>query len=255
MKYLKLNQKGETSLIQTVMVAALIVAAFFIGMLWTKVQTYEKGGKQVVANNDNVVPLDDTAVPQQPTKIELDPVTESDHVRGNRAARVALIEYSDLECPFCKVFHPTAKQMLTAYGDQVMWVFRHFPLEQLHAKAASEAAAAECAAELGGEDKFWAYIDRVYEVTQGNDSLDPAQLPIIAEYIGLNVDQFKACQASGETVDRVTKDYQSGLKAGISGTPGNILLDTQTGATVEIPGAVPYAQLKSMIDNFITTLQ
>lgn len=254
MKHLKLNQRGETSLMQTIMVAALIVAAFFIGMLWTKVQNYEKGGKKVVANN-NANPTADPAAPQPAAKIELDPITESDHVRGDRNARIALVEYSDLECPFCKVFHPTAKQALDEYGDQLMWVFRHFPLEQLHSKATAEAAASECAAKQGGDDKFWAYIDRVYEVTQGNDSLDPAQLPAIAGYLGLDVDKFKACQTSGETTDIVTKHYQSGLSAGINGTPGNILLDTQSGATFEIPGAVPYAQLKTMIDNFIATLQ
>jgi protein-disulfide isomerase len=246
-----LNQKGETSLIQTVMVAALIVAAFFIGMLWTKVQSYEKGGKPAVANN---APLG-AGDPVAPTKVEVDPVSESDHVRGNRNARVALIEYSDLECPFCKVFHPTAKQALSAYGDQLMWVFRHFPLEQLHAKAKAEAAASECATILGGEDKFWAYIDRVYELTQGNDSLDAAQLPAIAGELGLDVNKFKECQTSGAGMEKVSNDYASGIKAGINGTPGNILLDTKTGATYEIPGAVPYDQLKQMIDNFIATLE
>lgn len=241
---------------QSILVAALIVSAFFIGMLYTKVRVYEKSGvptglAAAGANKPSAVPQ----APQAPVEIKLNPITDIDHVRGNRNARVALVEYSDLECPFCKSFHPTAKRALETYGDQLMWVFRHFPLSQIHAKAQAEAEAAECAAKLGGENAFWSFIDKVYEITPGNDGLDPAQLPIIATGLGINVDQFKACQTSKETAARVNSDYESGVTAGINGTPGNVLLDTKTGKTLQIPGAVPYEQLKSAIDGFIAGLE
>lgn len=251
------NQKGETSLLQTVLVAGLIVAAFFIGMLWTKVRIYESGTNPNANNYPKAPSTDDLGtVEQDPSApIDLKAVSASDHVRGNRNARVALVEYSDLECPFCQSFHVTAKQMVAEYGDKVMWVYRHFPLDQLHPKARAEAMASECAAKLGGEEKFWAYIDKIYEVTPSNNGLDPNMLPTIAGQLGLNVEQFKACQASKETESRVTADSESGLKAGINGTPGNILLDTKTGKTYQLQGAVPYAQLKSAIDTFIAGLE
>ncbi len=255
------NQKGETSLLQTVLVAGLIVAAFFIGMLWTKVRFYEKGAGTTALGASPQAPAAPVAgdpnagQPDPSAPIELAAVTDKDHIRGNKNARVAMVEYSDLECPFCKQFHATAKQMSEEYGDKVMWVYRHFPLDQLHPKARAESIASECATKLGGEDKFWAFIDKVYEITPANNGLDLNQLPTIAGQIGLNVDQFKKCQDSKETEPRVTADSESGIKAGINGTPGNILLDTKTGKTYQIPGAVPYPQLKTMIDTFIAGLE
>src|SRR3989344_8885608 len=105
--------------------------------------------------------------------IEIVPVTEKDHILGNRNAELVIVEYSDTECPFCKVFHNTMKEVISAYGGEVAWVYRHFPIASLHSKASKEAEATECAAELGGNNMFWKYIDRLFEITVSNDSLDP----------------------------------------------------------------------------------
>lgn len=86
---------------------------------------------------------------------------EQDHVRGNRNAQVLLIEYSDFQCPFCQRFHPTALQVLEEYGDDVAWVYRHFPLDQLHPQARSAALASECVTEIGGDEAFWEFTDKV----------------------------------------------------------------------------------------------
>ena len=75
---------------------------------------------------------------------------------------MALIEYSDLECPFCKQFHPSIQRVLDKYGDQVVWAYRHFPIETIHASARPLAEGSECAAQLGGNDKFWEYIDYIF---------------------------------------------------------------------------------------------
>ena len=93
-------------------------------------------------------------------------VTSKDHIRGNPNADITIVEYSDTECPFCKQFHQTMKQIIAEYGDsgKVAWVYRNFPLDQLHPKARKEAEALECANELGGNDKFWEYTDRLYEM-------------------------------------------------------------------------------------------
>lgn len=186
-----------------------------------------------------------------PEKIEIEPVSASDHIRGDKNARFALIEYSDLECPFCKRFHPTAQQVLDAYKGQLMWVYRHFPLDQLHSKARKEAEATECAGELASEEGFWQLADKIYEVTPSNNGLNLEDLPKLAAEVGIDQAKFKACLDSGKYKDRVEEDYQSGLSAGVQGTPGNILLDTKTGRTVVIPGAVPFDSLKQSIDSLI----
>ncbi len=106
------------------------------------------------------------------------PVTSSDHIFGDVNAPVKVVFYSDLECPFCKSFHETMTQIMnSSYGKdgKVAWVYRHFPLKQLHSKAPKEAEAAECAAELGGNDAFWKFINKINEVTPANNKLDQAQ--------------------------------------------------------------------------------
>src|SRR6185436_18063829 len=73
-----------------------------------------------------------------PEEITVPAVTDKDHVRGNPDAQVTIIEYSDTECPFCKTFHNTLKTLTTSYGDKVAWVYRQFPIAQLHSKAPNE---------------------------------------------------------------------------------------------------------------------
>jgi len=226
-----------------VLLVLSIVLAFFVGTLWQKVQTLESGTISKVVENGQ---------PEQSlTAEDVKPVSEDDHVRGDRNARIALIEYSDLECPFCKTFHPTVQQIVDAYDGQVMWVYRHFPLDQIHTKSDKEAEAVECANELAGNDGFWALLDKIFEVTHSNNGLNLDDLPGLASEVGIDEDAFKECLDSGKYAQRVEDDYQGGINAGITGTPGNILLDTKTGETILIPGALPFEQVKQSIDSLL----
>lgn len=228
-----------------------IALAFLVGSLWQKVQAIENGTTSKVAgtagNAGGNLP------PQQPTAKDVKPVDENDHVRGDRNARIALIEYSDLECPFCKAFHPTAQQVVDEYNGQVMWVYRHFPLDQIHTKADKEAEAVECANELAGNDGFWALLDKIFEVTPSNDGLDLDDLSSLAAQVGINEGAFQACLDSGKYAQHVEDDYQSGISAGVTGTPGNILLDTESGKTILIPGALPFDQVKQSVDSLLSS--
>lgn len=170
------------------------------------------------------------------------PVSDSDHIRGNANAQVTIVEYSDLECPFCKRFHETMKQVLAEYGDKVRWVYKHFPLDQIHPKADKEAEAAECAGEQGGNNAFWAYVDRIFEVTPSNNGLDPALLPQIAQDFGLDKDKFESCLASGRYAEFVEAQFQEGMRLGVNGTPGSFV----NGEPVR--GAIPFEALKGIID-------
>lgn len=171
-----------------------------------------------------------------------------DHIRGASNPVVTIIEYSDLECPFCKRFHETMKQVLAAYPDKVAWVYRHAPLVQLHSKAPAEANAAECASEQG---KFWEFIDRVFEVTPTNDGLDPAQLPVIARQAGVaNITQFEACVSSNKYAAVVQADLADATSAGMEGTPYSVAFNAG-GTKLPINGSLPLDSVKATVDSLL----
>lgn len=183
---------------------------------------------------------------------EIRDVQEDDHIRGNPNADVVIVEYSDTECPFCKQFHGSLQRIIDEYGadGQVAWVYRNFPLVQLHAKAPKEAEALECAAELGGNEVFWEYTDMVYERTPSNDGLDLALLPDFAEEVGLDRAAFEQCLDSGRMAERVQEDLDEVLAAGGRGTPHSIILFD--GEQLPIEGAQPYEVVKGLIDTLLS---
>lgn len=198
-----------------------------------------------------VAPTAPSAAPTDPTPspaaITVAAVTKDDHIRGDLNAPVKIVEYSDLECPFCKRFHPTMQQVVQEYGNKVAWVYRHFPLDSLHSKARKEAEATECANDQGGNDAFWKYTDRIFEVTPSNDGLDLTQLPQIAQDIGLNRSKFEECLNGGKFASHVAQDLADANSAGGNGTPYTVVL-AKNGDKIPVSGAVPFSQLKTAID-------
>lgn len=228
------------------MLILLVIAAFAIGFLFSKVQDLEKQASG--GNAGTGTAADQPAQPAEPTVGEVDKVTNSDHIRGNlKTAKVALIEYSDFECPFCSQFHPTAQQALKAYGDDLVWVYRHYPLTQLHPKAQKLAEASECITSLGGAGAFWQFADKVF----ADQSITLAALPALASSMGINQTKFSDCLDNDKMKDTVAKGTASGTRAGVTGTPGNILLNLKTGEKKLIPGAVPFETLKTAIDGML----
>lgn len=178
----------------------------------------------------------------------VEPVTSDDHILGNPKAKVIIVEYSDTECPFCKSFHPTMQRVMNEYGKdgQVAWVYRHFPLP-FHAKAPKESEALECANKLGGNVKFWEYLNKLFEITPGNDQLDGAELPKIAKTVGLDETAFNECLSAGKMKAIVDKHIAGGKKAGVGGTPFSIIL-VDNKPVSSINGAQPYEQVKAVIE-------
>jgi protein-disulfide isomerase len=177
---------------------------------------------------------------------------ERDHIYGSPDAVVSLIEYSDFECPFCKRFHPTAKELVDAYDGKVNWVYRHFPLAFHNPGAQLQAEASECAAALGGNDSFWKYTDTIYERTTSNGQGFPVDgLVPLAREIGLDGDAFDDCLKQRRYTKRVQEDYEEGVRIGIRGTPGNILLNNESGAVIPRPGAAPLDTLKQIVDRLL----
>ena len=191
-------------------------------------------------------------VPQQTGNLDqMAAISAGDHIRGNPNAPVKIVEYSDFECPFCKRFHDTMKQVMDEYGKdgKVAWVYRHFPLDQLHpVKARKEAVAVECANELGGNEAFWKFADRFFELTPSNNQTDvDTVLPQIAREIGLDVNEFNTCLASGKYDAHIEADVQNATATGGNGTPWSIVVD-KNGKKYPLSGAQPYASVKQLID-------
>ncbi len=179
---------------------------------------------------------------------QMKPIASDDHIRGNPNAPVKIVEYSDMECPFCKRFHETMKQVSTEYGDQVAWVYRHFPLDQLHSKARKEAVASECAAEQGGNTAFWKYMDRWFELTPSNNQTNiDTVLPQIAKEIGLDEAKFASCLGSKKYDAHIEENVQNATATGGNGTPWSIVVG-KNDKQYPLSGAQPYAALKQLID-------
>lgn len=219
--------------------------AFLVGILWQKVSSIEKGNTKV----SNTAQAPDSGTPNgklsEDQAKKLPKVTKADHIRGDKDAEITLIEYSDLQCPFCNQFHPTMLQAMDEYKGKIRWVYRHFPLDTIHPRARPAANAAECVSNLGGNDAFWKFVDEIF--ANQATALSDSGLSAAAVKSGASSSSFNSCYKDTKFKDVVEGDYQGGLTAGVTGTPGNFIMNKK-GEVWVIPGAVPYDQLKQTID-------
>lgn len=140
-------------------------------------------------------------------------VNSTDHVSGSLSAPILLVEYADYQCPYCGQAHTIIQKLRRRFGDKLTFVFRNFPLEQLHAHAIHAAIAAEAAALQG---KFWEMHDILFE---NQRHLDDSSLLLYAEKIGLDLSRFKEDFGNEQVIKKVEDDMESGDKAGVEGTP------------------------------------
>lgn len=229
----------------------MFIAGFVIGSLWTEKQMLKTGTSKQALVQDAVQP--DAGMPEGPDEATLKKVpavSKDDHIRGKMNAQVTLIEYSDYECPFCNRFHPTMKQVMSEFGDKVAWVYRHFPLG-FHANAQKLSEMSECVAKLGGSEKFWQFSDMLYEKIATDTSIAQLDNALgIVSQIGLNQIAVKSCVDNGEMAQKVTDQMNAGSNAGISGTPGTIVI-SKDGKYELIPGALPFEQVKAIIEKYL----
>lgn len=211
-------------------------------------------GAVYISNTKRPVVADNQpqAIAQQPTG-DLDqvkPITKEDHVRGDSNAPVKIVEYSDMECPFCKTFHPTMQKIMDEYGKdgKVAWIYRHFPLDSIHSNARPEAVASECANELAGNDGFWRFTDRFFELTPSNNRTEIEKvIPQIAQEMGLNSEQFASCRTSGRYDKHIQNDLDNATATGGSGTPWSIVIG-KNGKKYPLSGAQPYDSVKQLVE-------
>jgi protein-disulfide isomerase len=141
------------------------------------------------------------------------PVSHRDHIQGEDTAPVTLLEYGDYECPYCGQAYPIIKQVQKYFGPKLRFVFRNFPVSQIHPHAQHAAEAAECAAT---QNRFWEMHDYLYEHQQ---ALDDKHLEKYASELGLDLTRFKNDMSEHVHAARVREDFLTGVRSGVNGTP------------------------------------
>ena len=141
------------------------------------------------------------------------PVGAGDHVQGPASAPATLLEYGDYECPFCEQAHQVVTALQARLGPRVRFVFRHFPLAEIHPRALPAAEAAEAA---GAQSRFWEMHDLLFE---HQSALREADLPALARRLGLDLPRFVTETAGHVHRARIREDFMSGVRSGVTGTP------------------------------------
>jgi protein-disulfide isomerase len=141
------------------------------------------------------------------------PVDARDHIMGSDDAPVTLVEYGDYECPYCGMAHSIVKRAQRELGGSLRFVFRNFPLAEIHPHARLAAQAAEAAA---GQGRFWEMHDMLFE---HQDALEPDDLVGYAKALGLDTAQFARELEAGTYAKRVRDDFRNGVRSGVNGTP------------------------------------
>jgi len=140
-------------------------------------------------------------------------VSSRDHVQGRSDAAITLVEYGDYECPYCGQASSIVKELQSAFGDSLRFVFRNLPLSNIHPHALP---AAELAEAVGMQGRFWDIHDVLYE---NQSRLDDQSLRSYAEQVGADVSQVLAAVGSRPVQDRIQEDIDSGIRSGANGTP------------------------------------
>jgi len=170
-----------------------------------------------------------------------------DHWLGDLEAPITIIEYSDFQCPFCGRVHFTLKKVMEEFKGKVKWVWRHFPLTQIHSQALPAALASECVAELGGNENFWLFADKIFE--QQSQMSEDFFRQIVKE-LNLDLAAFDDCFNSQRYLEKIQKDSKEAVKNGAQGTPF-ILILSEKGETIPIRGALPFENFKEAIEKVL----
>ncbi len=173
-------------------------------------------------------------------------IEATDHFLGDRSAPVKIVEYAEVECPYCKKLQPILLRILSEYNGKVSFVYRHFPLT-IHPKSFTEATALECVAEDGGDEKFFRYLDKLYAASPSNNNIDLAILPRIAEEMGIQEETFSKCLASDRYRARILRDVETGIGLNVDSVP-HLIVVAPDGKEFVFSKSPSYAALRAVIE-------
>ncbi|MDD5098798.1 MAG: thioredoxin domain-containing protein [Candidatus Colwellbacteria bacterium] len=237
MKITEILDKYSVAFAVVVAGAMITGAVIFIGI------RSEKSGEVAIGPNDEM--LAEGEIGELYKNVQ--PVTDADHIFGNKDAKVKIINFSDMQCPYCIVFDETMKQIVADYDGQVAWVFRHSPLD-FHENAFPAAEASECAAEIGGNDKFWAFLGKVTEKLE--TSSGSVNMVDVATSAGINKTAFENCYGASKYDEKISTQMSDAFDSGMEGTPyGIIVVDGNPVGIID--GAYPLEDVKGMIDQYL----
>ncbi|USN87839.1 MAG: thioredoxin domain-containing protein [Candidatus Nomurabacteria bacterium] len=167
---------------------------------------------------------------------------EDRHYYGSPEAKITIVEFSDFECPFCSRLHPTLKRIVDESAGDIAWEYRHLPLPN-HPNSFADAVASECVSKQLGNDAFWSYATTLFN----NQSVHSADFRL-KEALALGVDEvaFEQCITDQSISELVQSDLSVATKAGGSGTPYSLVIDS-TGKVTPVSGAVPYESWKKLL--------
>jgi protein-disulfide isomerase len=181
----------------------------------------------------------ETTQPPKETKIDMQGLIEDDPWGGKEDGKVIIVEFSDFLCPFCKKSVPVVKRVLEIYGDQVLFVYRDFPIYSLHPTAGKAAEAAECADDQG---RFWEYHDNLFDKQSEWGKVGVPKFKEYAIALELDTNAFNECLDSGKYTDEVNMDLLEGKSLGITGTPAFFINGRK------VAGSQPFSVFKEIID-------
>lgn len=156
-----------------------------------------------------------------------EPVSNEDHIQGEKNAPITLVEYGDYECPYCRQAYPIIKEVQKYYGPKLRFVFRNFPLTEVHPLAMPAAQTAEYS---GAEGLFWEMHDLIYE-NQTNLSIE--LLFALAKSLNLSPEKLKEVLANQTFDSKIQRDFISGVKSGVNGTPTIYINDARYSGPIE----------------------
>lgn len=183
-------------------------------------------------------------------QLAVEATNDSRSIYGSESARFTLVEFSDLECPFCRKFHDTPKEIVDASDGAVNWEWKHFPLGFHNPMATNQAIAAECVREDAGNRAFWVFLDEVFTKSRSNGQ-GLADLDDAVISSGASPTNVMSCIQSGKYKEKVQADIALGQRQGVNGTPATFIVDNKTGRAQMLSGAQPAEAIVAVIKRMI----
>ena len=177
-----------------------------------------------------------------PGSVSVPAPAADDHIIGSPSAPIVLIEYSDFQCPYCSMVHPTIKKIVEESDGQIAWVMRSLPLDSIHPEARPAGLAAECIAEQKGNDGWWQFADALFA---DQENLGTTRYLAEAQKAGVNMQQYLSCVSSKRYDQKLSDQSAEGQVAGAQGTPYTVVYSKN--AQVPLSGALPDAQFRAVI--------
>ncbi len=198
-----------------------------------------------------------TTASSAPSTFNLQMLTNKPYL-GNPNASVIMVEFGDLQCPFCaEYFSQSEPQILQNYVNtgKIEYVWMNFPLTQIHPNAENAADAAMCVYHLAGNTAFWKFHDIVYQNTNTVNvayAINDSNWATWAGQAGVNATAFASCYSSKQYDSEVQSDESNGITYGVGGTPTFYIVNAKTGSYTSVVGAQPYAAFQSALDSAIS---